>query len=245
MSKLTGKVAIVTGGSRGQGASHVRALIQEGAKVAFTDIRVELGEALAKELGPNALFIQQDVASPADWERVVAETEASFGPVNVLVNNAGIALLKDIADTTYEEFQKVVDVNQVGVFLGMKAVLPSMRRAGIGSIINVSSAAGDKGIPGNVAYGGTKYAVRGMTKVAALEFVQDNIRVNTIMPGIIQTPMVDEPDEDRVAELVKGIPMKRLASTDEVSKLVVYLASDDSSYSTGADFVVDGGILAM
>ncbi|MFF2480333.1 SDR family NAD(P)-dependent oxidoreductase [Paenibacillus sp. NPDC058071] len=243
MGKLTGKVAIVTGGSRGQGAAHVRAFIEEGAKVAFTDILVEQGEALAKELGANALFIQQDVSNPADWERVVEATESAFGPVNVLVNNAGVAFLKEIRDTTVEEFQRVVNINQVSVFLGMKAVLPSMERAGSGSIINVSSAAGDKGIPGNVAYGGTKYAIRGMSRVAALEFVPYNIRVNTIMPGVIQTPMVGDPDPDRVANIVAGIPMKRLASPEEVSKLAVFLASDDSSYSTGADFVVDGGFL--
>ncbi|GAB6927894.1 glucose 1-dehydrogenase [Paenibacillus sp. JCM 10914] len=243
MGKLTGKVAIVTGASRGQGAAHVRALVEEGAKVALTDIQVELGEALAKELGERALFIQHDVSNPADWERVVAQAETAFGPVNVLVNNAGIAFLKEIKDTTFEEYQRVININQASVFLGMKSVLPSMRRAGVGSIINVSSAAGDKGIPGNVAYGATKFAIRGMSKVAALEFTPYNIRVNTIMPGVIQTPMVDDPEADRVSEIVKGIPMQRLGKPEEVANLVVYLASDDSSYSTGADFVVDGGFL--
>lgn len=242
--KLSGKVAIVTGGSRGQGASHVRAMVREGAKVAFTDVRVELGEALAAELGASALFIQQDVSKPEDWARVVAAAEAAFGPIGILVNNAGIVFLHNIENTSFEDYQRVIAVNQTSVFLGMKTVLPSMRRAGGGSIINISSAAANKGIPGNLAYTAAKAAIGGMSRVAAMELTADNIRVNTLLPGIIQTPMVDEPDADRVAAMIEAIPLKRLGSTEEVSNLVVYLASDDSSYSTGSEFVVDGGILA-
>lgn len=243
-ARLDGKVAIVTGGARGQGASHVRHFIKQGAKVAFTDMRVELGEALAAELGENALFIQHDVSNPQDWERVVAATEAAFGPINVLVNNAGIVLLKEIEDTSFEEYSRIVAVNQNSVFLGMKSVLASMRRAGVGSIINVSSAAVYRGVKGNVAYTAAKAAVGGMSRVAALEFAEENIRVNTVLPGIILTPMVDEPDSDRVAEINSRIPVKRLAHVDEVSNLIVYLASDESSYSTGSEFTVDGGLTA-
>lgn len=242
--KLSGKVAIVTGGSRGQGASHVRAMVRGGAKVAFTDVRVELGEALAAELGDRAMFLQHDVSKPQDWDRVVAATERAFGPINVLVNNAGIVLLKELQDLTFEEYERVIAVNQTSVFLGMKAVLPSMRRAAGGSIINISSAAANKGIRGNLAYTAAKAAIHGMGRVAALELTADNIRVNTVLPGIIRTPMVDEPDADKVAAMIDAIPVKRLGTTAEVSNLVVYLASDESSYSTGSEFVVDGGILA-
>ncbi len=242
--RLSGKVVIVTGGSRGQGASHVRAMVEAGAKVAFTDIRVELGEALAAELGDAALFIQHDVSKREDWNRVVAATEAAFGPINVLVNNAGIVFLRDFEDTSFEEYERVIAVNQTSVFLGMKSVLASMRRAKGGSIINISSAAANKGIPGNLAYTAAKAAIGGMGRVAALELTADNIRVNTVLPGIIRTPMVDEPDVDRVAAMIDAIPVKRLGSTTEVSNLIVYLASDEASYSTGSEFVVDGGILA-
>jgi 3alpha(or 20beta)-hydroxysteroid dehydrogenase len=242
--KLSGKVAIVTGGSRGQGAAHARAMVREGARVALTDVRVELGEALAAELGDAAMFIQHDVSKPADWDRVVAATEAAFGPINILVNNAGIVFLKELEEMTFEEYERVIAVNQTSVFLGMKAVLASMRRAAGGSIINISSAAANKGIRGNLAYTAAKAAIGGMGRVAALELTADNIRVNTVLPGIIRTPMVDEPDADRVAAMIEGIPVKRLGSPAEVSNLIVYLASDDSSYSTGSEFVVDGGILA-
>ena len=242
--KLSGKVAIVTGGSRGQGESHVRAMVREGARVAFTDVRVELGKALAAEIGAAAMFIQHDVSKPQDWDRVVAATEAAFGPINILVNNAGIVLLKELQELTFEEYERVIAVNQTSVFLGMKAVLASMRRARGGSIINISSAAANKGIRGNLAYTAAKAAIHGMGRVAALELTADNIRVNTVLPGIIRTPMVDEPDADKVAAMIEAIPVKRLGSTAEVSNLIVYLASDDSSYSTGSEFIVDGGILA-
>jgi 3alpha(or 20beta)-hydroxysteroid dehydrogenase len=244
MGRLSGKVAIVTGGARGQGASHVRVMVREGAKVVLTDLLVEQGEALAAELGAAAKFIRQDVSSPADWDRVIAETEAAFGPVNVLVNNAAITFLKPFEETTFEEYQKVILINQTSVFLGMKAVAPSMRRAGSGSIVNISSIVAGKGIVGNMAYTAAKAAIVGMGKVAALELVGDNIRVNTILPGMIRTPMVEEVPAERLAEFNAGIPMKRMATTAEVSNLAVYLASDESSYSTGSDFVVDGGILS-
>ena len=244
MGRLSGKVAIVTGGARGQGASHVRVMVREGAKVVLTDLLVEQGEALAAELGAAAKFIRQDVSSPADWDRVIAETEAAFGPVNVLVNNAAITFLKPFEETTFEEYQKVILINQTSVFLGMKAVAPSMRRAGSGSIVNISSIVAGKGIVGNMAYTAAKAAIVGMGKVAALELVGDNIRVNTILPGMIRTPMVEEVPAERLAEFNEGIPMKRMATTAEVSNLAVYLASDESSYSTGSDFVVDGGILS-
>jgi 3alpha(or 20beta)-hydroxysteroid dehydrogenase len=242
--RLAGKIAIVTGGARGQGASHARVMVGEGAKVVLTDLRAELGEQLAAELGDAAKFIQHDVSKAEDWERVIAATEAAFGPVSVLVNNAGIAVIKPFDDMTFEEYQHVISINQSSVFLGMKAVVPSMRRASGGSIVNISSIAASRSVPGSMAYSAAKSAVLGMTRVAALEFVKDNIRVNAILPGLTWTPMISDVDDDTVAKLNEGVPMKRMATAAEVSNLVLYLASDESSYSTGSNFVVDGGVLA-
>ncbi|GIN58519.1 SDR family NAD(P)-dependent oxidoreductase [Lederbergia ruris] len=242
MSKLAGKIAIITGGARGMGASHVRRFVKEGAKVVFTDILVEEGEALAKELGEKAKFIRQDVTKAKDWDQVVAETEKAFGPVNILVNNAGIAFHKMIEQMTEEEYRKVIDINQVSVFLGMKAVLPSMRKTENGSIVNISSINGLKGSVAAVAYSASKFAVRGMNKAAALEFAPYGIRVNSVHPGAIETPMiVQEDNKEMVEEFAKSIPMKRIAKPEEVTNMVLFLASDDSSYCTGSEFVVDGG----
>ncbi|MDY0404270.1 glucose 1-dehydrogenase [Virgibacillus sp. 179-BFC.A HS] len=245
MGRLDGKVAVVTGGSRGQGASHVRELVEEGAKVVFSDVLVDEGEALAKELGQNVKFIKHDVTRIAEWQHVIDETESTFGPVNILVNNAGIVITKNIEDLSEEEYRKVIDVNQLSVFLGMKTALPSMKKTGNGSIINISSIDGLRGAAGNSAYDSSKFAVRGITKTAALEFAQYGIRVNSIHPGIIETPMIKvEGSSDLVEKLKEGIPLKRTAKPHEVSKLVVFLASDDASYSTGSEFVIDGGITA-
>ncbi|GAA0485806.1 SDR family oxidoreductase [Salinibacillus aidingensis] len=245
MGKLDGKVAVVTGGSRGQGASHVRRFVEEGAKIVFSDILADEGEALEKELGENAKFVRHDVTKADEWKHVIDEAESAFGPVNVLVNNAGIVVTKKFDELTEEEYRKVVDINQVGVFLGMKTVLPSMKKAGGGSIINVSSINGLRGAAGNSAYDSSKFAVRGMTKSAALEFAEYGIRVNSVHPGVIQTPMIEvEGSRDLVEQLKKTIPMQRTAQPEEVSKLILFLASEDSSYSTGSEFVIDGGVTA-
>ena len=186
MGRMDGKVAIVTGGSRGMGASHVRRLILEGAKVILTDILVDEGQALVAELGENAKFIKHDVSSASDWEHVITEAEVAFGPVNVLVNNAGIgAPMKRIEETTEEGYQRIINVNQLSVFLGMKAVLPSMKNKN-GSIINISSLAGLVGMTHQAPYIASKFAIRGLTK-AALEFSEYGIRVNSIHPGSIIT----------------------------------------------------------
>lgn len=245
MGRVDGKVIIITGGARGMGASHARKLHSEGAKVVITDIMEKEGQALAEELGEKAIFLKHDVTNTSDWERVVRETEAAFGPVNVLVNNAGIIINKFIEDMTEEEYKKVIFVNQLGVFLGMKAVLPSMRKTKGGSIINISSVSGLIGSPGNVAYDASKFAVRGMTKTAALEFGKYGIRVNSIHPGVIETPMILQDDtKDLIEKIGQTIPLGRTAKPEEVSSLVLYLASDESSYSTGSEFIVDGGITA-
>lgn len=244
MGKLDNKVAIVTGAAQGMGESHARNLLKEGAKVVITDLNSEKGEALAKELGENALFVKQDVTKEDDWKKVISEAEAAFGPVNVLVNNAGISVNKTFADSTLDDYMKIVSINQVSVFLGMKYVQPSMVKANGGSIINVSSINGIVG--GAVGYTDSKFAVRGITKAGALEFSKDNIRVNSIHPGVVETPMVTEGDSyEIIKEYAKMIPAGRLAKSQDISNLVVFLASDDSSYSTGSEFVVDGGITAQ
>lgn len=244
MARLQGKIAIITGAAQGMGESHARRFIEEGAKVVLTDLNEEKGKALAEELGEHALFVKQDVASADDWKTVVEKAEETFGPVNVLVNNAGITMAKSILETTEDEYRKIVDINQVSVFLGMKTVIPSMQKAGGGSIVNISSINGIVG--GAIGYTDTKFAVRGITKAAAVECAHYGIRVNSVHPGVILTPMIDQKDtREAVEEFAKQIPIQRVAQPEEVSNLVLYLASDESSYSTGAEFIVDGGITAI
>lgn len=244
MARLEGKVAIITGAARGMGAAHARRFVAEGAKVVLTDLNVEEGTALANELGENALFVEQNVTSADDWANVVAQAEKAFGPVNVLVNNAGISVSKSFLQMTEEEYRRIVDINQVSVFLGLKTVVPSMQKAGGGSIINISSINGIVG--GAVGYTDTKFAVRGMTKAAAMECSHYGIRVNSVHPGVIETPMVTEGDAvEAIKEFAKHIPLKRMAQPEEVTNLVLFLASDESSYSTGSEFIVDGGLTAM
>src|SRR5699024_7368145 len=244
MTRLMDKVAIITGGARGMGESHVRRFVEEGAKVVFTDINEEVGEKLASELGDNALFVKHDVTDEAGWQEVIEKAEAAFGPVNVLVNNAGISMSKSIFDMSVEDYKKIIDINQVSVFLGIKAVLPSMQKAEGGSIVNISSMNGIVG--GAVGYTDSKFAVRGMTKAAALQVGHLGIRVNSVHPGVIETPMVTEGDAvEQIEEFAKQIPMRRMAQSEEVTNMVLFLASSESSYSTGAEFIIDGGLTAM
>ncbi|MGG1959645.1 glucose 1-dehydrogenase [Bacillus pumilus] len=244
MGKLEGKVAVITGASRGQGEAHARLFVEEGAKAIFSDILEEEGEELAKELGDNARFIKHDISNAGDWKRVIDFAEAEFGPVNILINNAGIDLFRKIEEITEEEYNRVIKINQVGPFLGMKAVLPSMKKAGKGSIVNISSINGIRGEYGFVAYDSSKFALTGMTKTAAQEFAEYNIRVNSVHPGPIRTPMIDSQDE--IAGFIDDltVPLNRVGEPEEVSKLVLFVASDDASYSTGSEFVIDGGITA-
>lgn len=228
MARLEGKVAIITGAAQGMGAAHAKLFIEEGAKVVITDLNEENGQALAAELGENAIFVKQNVASEEDWATVIAKAEEAFGPVNVLVNNAGITMAKSILQTTAEEYRRIVEINQVSVFLGMKAVIPSMQKASGGSIVNISSLNGL--VAGAIGYTDTKFAVRGMTKAAAIEGAHYNIRVNSVHPGVIATPMVVQEDtKAAVEEFAKHIPLQRVAQPEEVSKMVLFLASDESS----------------
>lgn len=247
MGRLTGKVAIVTGAAQGMGESHARMMVAEGARVILTDLNKDAGEKLGSELGENALFISQNVASAADWKTVVEEGEKAFGTINVLVNNAGLlGPVTNAENMTEEQFVKVCAVNQTGVFLGMQAVLPSMKKAGGGSIINVSSIAGMAAVYGapNIAYVASKFAVRGMTKQIAIEYGADNIRVNSVHPGFIKTPMMAAATDEAGGKAVSMIPLGRLAEPSEVSNLVIFLASDESSFISGMEHVIDGGMTA-
>ncbi|MFD1928800.1 glucose 1-dehydrogenase [Sporosarcina siberiensis] len=244
MNRLDGKVAIVTGAAQGMGASHVRRFVEEGAKVVFTDINAEKGLELEKELGENSKFIKHDVTNAADWQVVVDSTIELFGAIDILVNNAGISMNVSLLDMTEEQYRKIVDINQVSVFLGMKTTAPSMIEAKKGSIVNISSMNGLVG--GAVGYTDTKFAVRGMTKAAALQLGQHGIRVNSVHPGVIETPMISEGDAvEAIKEFSKHIPMRRIAKPEEVTNIVLFLASDEASYSTGSEFVIDGGLTAQ
>jgi 3alpha(or 20beta)-hydroxysteroid dehydrogenase len=244
MGRVTGKVAIVTGAARGMGAAHARRLIEEGAKVMLTDLLDKEGEATALALGANASYRHHDVTSEAEWQHIVAETEKAFGSVSVLVNNAGIADYSPIETMEESHYRSVIDINQVSVFLGMKSVLASMKRAGGGSIINISSVAGLLGIPNALGYTASKFAVRGMSKSAAIEFAPYNVRVNSIHPGIIRTLMTAPTPEtqDMLASIAGHTPAARVGEPDEVANVVLMLASDESRFSTGAEFVIDGGL---
>jgi len=244
MGRLENKVAIVTGAAQGMGASHAKRFVEEGAKVVLTDLNEEKGSALAAELGENALFVKHNVTSEEDWEAVIQKAEAAFGPVNILVNNAGISLNKGLLDITVEEYRRILDINQVSVFLGMRAVVPSMKKAENGSIVNISSMNGL--VAGAIGYTDSKFAVRGMTKAAAIELSNYGIRVNSVHPGVIATPMIQQADaKDVIEEFAKFIPLKRVAQPEEVTNMVLYLASEESSYSTGSEFVIDGGLTAQ
>jgi 3alpha(or 20beta)-hydroxysteroid dehydrogenase len=248
MSRLTNKIAVITGAAQGMGAAHARRFVAEGAKVILTDINEKAGAALQKELGPNALFIAHDVTKLASWANVVKQGEAKFGTINVLVNNAGI--IGEIAKTeaiTEENYMNVIAINQHGVYYGMKAVIPSMLRARGGSIVNISSIAGMVACHGapNVAYVASKFAVRGMTKFVATEYGKYNIRANSVHPGFIKTPMMVAATDEAGAGATAMIPLARMADPDEVSQLVAFLASDESSFITAEEHVIDGGMIAM
>ncbi|WP_068187040.1 SDR family oxidoreductase [Mycobacterium sp. UM_CSW] len=237
--RLTGKVALVSGGARGMGASHVRTLVAEGAKVVFGDILDDEGKAVAAELGDTVRYVHLDVTKPEQWEAAVATAVTEFGGVDVLVNNAGIINIGTFEDYELSEWQRILDINLTGVFLGIRAVVKPMKEAGRGSIINISSIEGMAGTIGCHGYTATKFAVRGLTKSAALELGPSGIRVNSIHPGLIKTPMTEWVPED-----IFNTAVGRIGEPKEVSSLVVYLASDESSYSTGSEFVVDGGTTA-
>jgi 3alpha(or 20beta)-hydroxysteroid dehydrogenase len=248
MRGLSGKVALVTGAARGLGASIGRVLHEHGAQVVLGDVRDEEGRALAGELGARAHYVHLDVARESDWDAALAAARTQFGAVNVLVNNAGIFRTHPTLEVSAEDYLQIVRINQLGVFLGMRACLAVMRAAGGGSIVNIASTAGIEGVPLALAYTASKHAVIGMTKAAALEFGPLGIRVNAVCPGAMLTPLLSESYKVSLSTLgaapFTNAPLGRMADPAEIAPTVAFLASDASSYTTGTEFVVDGGLTA-
>lgn len=242
MGELDGSVAIITGAARGQGEAEARLLVEHGARVVITDVLAEQGHAVAASLGDAARFVHQDVASAEGWREVVTTALDAFGRVDCLVNNAAISMPLKLEDTEPETYERIYSVNQLGVYLGMRAVLDPMKAQGGGSIINIASVAGIKGTSTLFAYTATKWAVRGMTKSAALELARYKIRVNCVLPGVIDTP-INEANPAKMNEvLVKTTPMRRMGEPREIAEAVLFLASPRASFVTGADFAIDGGM---
>ncbi|CAN5415389.1 glucose 1-dehydrogenase [soil metagenome] len=243
--RLAGKVAIVTGGAMGQGAGICRAYVAEGAKVVIADVAKEEGQALADELGADAHFAHLDFSDEAAWTALVADTNDRFGLVGILANNAGILRFGTVADMPAAEYELLFRVNQLGPFLGMKAVVANMKELGGGSIINASSTEGLGGMANLTAYCGTKFAVRGMTKGASHELGRYNIRVNSVHPGMIDTPMTRVHGGDAAMEYgASKVPLRRVGHPEDVAPLYVFLGSDEASYINGAEIAIDGGVTA-
>ena len=245
--RLEGKVALISGSARGQGEAEARRFVAEGAKVAITDRRDVLGEQLAAELGPNTFYQQLDVTREDDWDAAVAATVERFGKLDILVNNAGIGAFGTLEGLDLKNHHEMTDINFHGVYLGMRAAKAALVATGNGAIVNISSIDGIVGVLGMTSYAGTKFAVTGMTRSAAIELGPLGVRVNSIHPGVINSPMVqdaDPPTLERLNQLMDMQPIKRMGEPHEIASLALFLASDEASYITGAQFVIDGGHLA-
>lgn len=238
--RLNGQRALITGGASGMGEAMAIRFVQEGARVVIADLDAGKGQDLSNRLGEAASFVSLDVRSEENWKTAIAVAEESLGgPLSILVNCAGVLREATVENTTLEEYRFIIDVMQVGVYLGMRYAAPSLRRAGGGSIVNISSTAGIVGYPGIFAYTAAKWAVRGMSKAAALDLAADKIRVNSIHPGDTETPMIAGFDYS-----VEAVPLKRFAKAEEIASLALFLASDEAQYITGAEHVIDGGLTA-
>lgn len=251
MGRLDGKVALISGGARGLGRAMAEEFVAEGARVVIGDVLEETAAATAREIGERVLAIRLDVTQERGWEEAIRSTLAAFGALDVLVNNAGTAEGSAFHETSLESYRRVTEVNQTGVFLGMRAAVEPMTRAGGGSIVNISSIDGLVGSPGIISYIASKWAVRGMTKAVAMELAPRGIRVNSIHPGHVHTLLASQPGQDRrpIEEMIERhtrrfAPMGRTGRPSEIAKLAVFLASEDSSYCTGSEFVADGGFTA-
>jgi 3alpha(or 20beta)-hydroxysteroid dehydrogenase len=244
MGALQGKVAIITGASRGQGAAEARLFYAEGAAVVLTDVVSHGGHELAEELGERAVFIRHDVSDKTGWAQVADSAKSHFGGIDILVNNAGVTGYQSVETIEAAEMQRYLDIHLYGAIFGIQAVLPLMAPRG-GAIINVASTAALRGNASYVGYGVSKWAVRGLTRYAAHDLVKHNIRINTILPGGVDTPMLNRPDATAlVAAARAAVPMKRFGTAEELAKVALFLASDASSYLTGSEIVVDGGLNA-
>jgi 3alpha(or 20beta)-hydroxysteroid dehydrogenase len=237
LARLKDKVAVISGGARGMGARFAEAMVAEGAMVLVGDILEPEGKALATRFEGRMIFERLDVTSAASWRNAIAVAEAAFGAVNVLVNNAAIDRQHYLETVSEEEYRQVIEINQTGVFLGMQTAIPPMKRAGQGSIVNISSVAAMGGGPGEFSYFASKWAVRGMSKAAAAELARYRIRVNSVHPGIVRTKMTEGYRKDIVERSVLGRP----AEPEEIAPLIVFLASDEAQYITGGEYVIDGG----
>ncbi|MGA9100936.1 SDR family NAD(P)-dependent oxidoreductase [Aeromicrobium sp.] len=246
MSRLEDKRAIITGGAQGQGAAIARAFVREGAQVVIADVSDEVGSTLAKELGDAAYFSHHDVSDPDSWDRLVSEAEERLGSsVNVLINNAGVLRFGEVDTMPLEDLDLLINVNLRGCFLGMRAVAPAMKQNRQGSIVNCSSVEGLAGMASLTGYTATKFAIRGMSKAAAVELGAYNVRVNSVHPGMIDTPMTQVHGGDLAMQWgATRVPLERVGTPEDVAPLYVYLASDESGYTTGGEFAVDGGVTA-
>lgn len=242
--RLAGKIAVITGGARGMGEAHARRFVAEGARVAIADIRDEQGKELARELGDAAIFEHLDVTLSDDWAQLVGKVIDRWGQLDILVNNAGIGAGGAIDGLPLDEHRRLVDVNVNGVYYGMRAVAGQMRGQRSGAIVNISSIDGLAGMPGLSSYVASKFAVTGLTRSAAAELGPAGIRVNSVHPGVIETPMLSGPGAERMQPIVAMQPIPRFGRPEEVAALVLFLASDEASYITGAQMVIDGGHLA-
>lgn len=249
--RLEGKVALISGGARGQGAAEAKLFAGEGAKVVFGDILDDLGkqvEAEIHEVGGEALYIHLDVTNAADWASAVEAAVSRYGRLDVLVNNAGITIRKNVEDTTEEDWDRIMAINAKGVFLGTKQAIPAMRESGGGSIVNISSTAGLVGSPySGASYAATKGAVRLFTKATAIQYAKEGIRCNSVHPGLLETPMTQDmlADAAHREERTQRIPMGRVGTAEDIAYGVLYLASDESSFVTGSELVIDGGATAQ
>ena len=248
--RLEGKVALITGGARGQGAAEARLFAREGARVVIADVLDPDGMAVAaeiNELGGDATYVHLDVSTEADWQQAIESAVSAYGKLDVLVNNAAIWRGGHVTDTTGEQWDAIMDINAKGVFLGTKLAIPEMRKAGGGSIINISSVAGLVGSRTSTAYSASKGAVRLFTKATAVQHGRENIRANSIHPGPIDTAMGDQvwPDADSREEAVDRTVLKRIGTPEDIANGALFLASDESSFMTGTELVIDGGMTAQ